>query len=361
MPSLSLNTLAHLRYSAEDVPSLRQLGEYRGKQELFVRQRPEVLETLRSAAVIESSESSNRLEGIVAPKARIKALVLKDISPRNRSEQEIAGYRDALNLLHQSALDMAFATNVILQLHSTVYRYLPQAGGRWKMADNQIVERGPGGEILRVRFTPVAAVATPHAMEELTRSYLAASREEQYDPLVLIPLAILDFLCVHPFTDGNGRVARLLTLQLLYHASYDVGRYISLERIFEESKDSYYETLEASSRGWHANEHDVRPWMSYFWGTLLRAYKEFEERVGSIDTGRGSKTRQVRSAVLRKVAPFSISELERDCPGVSRDMVRRVLRQMRDEGLLVSEGRGRGARWRLSTSDELVRQTMKIR
>ncbi len=196
MPSLSLNTLARLRYSAEDIASLRQLGEYRGKQELFARQRPEVLETLRTAAVIESSESSNRLEGIVAPKARIKALVLKDTSPRNRSEQEIAGYRDALNLLHQSARDMPFATNVILQLHSTVYRYLPQEGGRWKMTDNQIVERG------------------------------------------------------------------------------------------------------------------------------------------------------------RKVAPFSISELERDCPGVSRDMVRRVLRQMRDEGLLVSEGRGRGARWRPSTPDD---------
>ncbi len=346
MPSLSPSTLARLRFSAEDVASLRQLGEYRGKQELFARQRPEVLETLRTAAVIESNESSNRLEGIVAPKARIKALVLKDTRPRNRSEQEIAGYRDALNLLHRSARDMPLATNVILQLHSTVYRYLPQQGGRWKMTDNQIVERGPDGGVLRVRFTPVAAVATPHAMEELVRTYRAAVREERHDRLVLIPLTLLDFLCVHPFTDGNGRVARLLTLQLLYHAAYEVGRYISLERIFEESKDTYYETLEASSHGWHQSDHDVRPWMSYFWGTLLRAYKEFEERVGTIDSGRGSKTRQVRSAVHRRVIPFSISELERDCPGVSRDMIRRVLRQMRDEGMLVTEGQGRGARWR---------------
>ncbi len=346
MPSLTPSTLTRLRYSAQDVASLRQLGEYRGKQELFARQRPEVLETLRTAAVIESSESSNRLEGIVAPKSRIEALVLKDTRPRNRSEQEIAGYRDALNLLHQSARDMPLTTNVILQLHATVYRYLPQRGGRWKMTDNEIVERGPGGELVRVRFTPVAAVATPAAMEELTREYRAAVREERHDPLVLIPLTILDFLCIHPFTDGNGRVARLLTLQLLYHAAYEVGRYISLERIFEESKESYYDALEASSQGWHENGHDVHPWMSYLWGTLLRAYKEFEERVGIIDSGRGSKTRQVRSAVERKVVPFSISELERDCPGVSRDMIRRVLRQMRDEGLLVTEGRGRGARWR---------------
>lgn len=346
MPSLSPSTLARLRYSSEDIASLRQLGEYRGKQELFARQRPEVLATLRTAAVIESSESSNRLEGIVAPKARIEALILKDTRPRNRSEQEIAGYRDALNLLHQSARDMPFANNVILQLHSTVYRYLPQPGGRWKMTDNQIVERDPGGDVVRVRFTPVTAVATPDAMDELTQSYRAAAREERHDPLVLIPLAVLDFLCVHPFTDGNGRVARLITLQLLYHAAYEVGRYISLERIFEESKDSYYETLEASSQSWHDSDHDVRPWMSYFWGTLLRAYKEFEERVGIIDSGRGSKTRQVRSAVQRRASSFSISQLERDCPGVSRDMIRHVLRQMRDQGLLVTEGRGRGARWR---------------
>ncbi len=346
MPSLAPNALARLRYSAEDIASLRQLGEYRGKQELFVRQRPEVLETLRTAAVIESSESSNRLEGIVAPRPRIEALVLKSTRPRNRTEQEIAGYRDALHLLHQSAPDMPFTANVILQLHATLYRYLPQRGGRWKMTDNEIVERGPAGELVRVRFTPVAAVATPHAMEELTRAYRAAIQEEQYDPLVLIPLTILDFLCIHPFTDGNGRVARLLTLQLLYHAAYEVGRYISLERIFEESKDSYYDTLEASSKDWHEGNNDVHPWMRYLWGTLLRAYKEFEERVGVIDSSRGSKTRQVRAAVERKMAPFSISELERDCPGVSRDMIRRVLRQMRDKELLVAEGQGRGAKWR---------------
>ncbi|MCP3957073.1 MAG: Fic family protein [bacterium] len=346
MPSLNPDTLARLRYSAEDIASLRQLGEYRGKQELFARQRPEVLKTLRTAAVIESSESSNRLEGIVAPKSRIEALVLKDTRPRNRSEQEIAGYRDALNLLHQSARDMPFTTNVVLQLHATVYRYLPQRGGRLKMTDNEIVEREPGGNVVRVRFRPVSAVATPDAMEALTRAYRIAVREEVHDPLVLIPLSILDFLCIHPFTDGNGRVARLQTLQMLYHAAYEVGRYISLERIFEESKESYYETLEASSQGWHENDHDVHPWMRYFWGTLLRAYKEFEERVGTIDRGRGSKTRQVRTAVGRKAAPFAISELERDCPGVSRDMIRRVLRQMRDEGLLLAEGQGRGARWR---------------
>ena len=346
MPPLTVDVLAEMRFSAEDVATLRQLGEYRGKQELFARQRPEVFEALRTVAMVESSESSNRLEGIRAPKARIEAIVLRDTRPTNRSEQEIAGYRDALNLIHESGRDMPFSANVILQLHRTIYGYLPQEGGHWKTTDTEIVERGPGGEVLRVRFVPVSAVATPGYMDELVTRYRARLDEGVHDALVVIPSAVLDFLCVHPFLDGNGRVARLLTLQLLYHAGYDVGRFISLERIFEESWESYYETLEASSQGWHEGEQDPFPWLRYFWGVLLRAYGEFEERVGTIGTGKGSKTQQVRAAVERRTMPFAISELQRDCPGVSKEMVRHVLRQMRDEGLLVAEGKGRGARWR---------------
>jgi len=338
--------LANLNFSAEDIATLRRLGEYRGRQELFARQRPEVLESLKTVAVIESSESSNRLEGIRAPKARIRALVVDNTEPKNRSEQEIAGYRDALNLIHESGQAMAFSTNVTLQLHRTICGHLPQEGGVWKMVDNEIVERGPSGEVLRVRFVPVSAAATPGQMDELTARYRDLEQLGRSDALVLIPLAILDFLCIHPFTDGNGRVARLLTLQLIYHAGYEVGRYVSLERIFEQTRESYYETLERSSSSWHEARHDPLSWMRYFWGVLLRAYEEFEERVGTIASGKGSKTRQVREAVQRRIAPFAISELQRDTPGVSKEMVRRVLRQMRDEGLLETEGRGRGARWR---------------
>jgi len=346
MPSLTADLLAELHFSVEDIATLRQLGEYRGKQELFARQRPEVFDALKKMAIVESSESSNRLEGIRAPKARIEAIVLRDTKPKNRSEQEIAGYRDALNLIHDAGRDMPFSTNVILQLHKTVYAYLPREGGRWKMTDNEIVERGPSGEVLRVRFAPVSAVATPDLMEYLAARYRAALDGGHQDALVLIPSAILDFLCIHPFLDGNGRVARLLTLQLLYHAGYDVGRFISLERIFEESRESYYETLEASSQGWHEGEQSPFPWLRYFWGALLRAYGEFEERMDIIGTGKGAKSQQVRAAVERRTAPFAISELQRDCPGVSKEMVRHVLRQMRDEGLVVAEGKGRGARWR---------------
>jgi len=160
-----------------------------------------------------------------------------------------------------------------------------------------------------------------------------------------VPLAILDFLCIHPFQDGNGRVARLLTLLLLYHCGYRVGRYISLERLFEESRETYYETLEASSKGWHQGKHDPFPWLTYFWGVVLRAFRDFEDRVGKVRHGRGAKTRQIKLAVERQIGPFAISDIERECPTVSRDMIRRVLRQLRDDGLIAAKGKGRGAKW----------------
>ena len=345
LKSLRPEYLANLAFSAEQMATLQKLGEHKGKQDLFTEQTPEVLESMRQVALIESSESSNRLEGITAPHARIKDMVLRDAAPRDRSEQEIAGYRDALAHIHESAEYMDFSTNIILQLHSFLYRYHPGEGGKWKAANNEIVERNSDGSIKRVRFAPVSAVETPESMECLTQGYKQAIEQHQHEPLIIVPLTILDFLCIHPFRDGNGRVARLLTLMLLYHFGYQVGRYISLERIFEESKESYYETLEASSQGWHEGKHDVMPWLNYSWGVLLRAYDEFAERVGSIQSGKGTKTELIRQAVTRRMKPFSISDIEGDCPGVSRDMVRLVLRQMRDEGVIESTGRGRGAKW----------------
>lgn len=324
--------------------TLRAVGEHRGRQALFFKQSPEVLESLKEVAIIESSESSNRLEGITAPHHRIAALI-KGTQPKNRSEQEIAGYRDALSLIHESGVHMQFSTNIILQLHSMLYRYMPTDGGRWKMTDNEIVEKDGDGHVTRVRFKATPAVTTPFAMEELARNYTHAIQVLQQEPLVVVPAAILDFLCIHPFSDGNGRTARLLTLLLLYHFDCQVGKYISLERIFEDSKESYYETLEYSSQSWHDDRQDVMPWFNYFWGVLLRAYKEFEERVGAIRGGRGAKTEQIRASVVRKMEPFSISDIERDCPGVSRDMIRNILRQLRDEGGIVPQGRGRAAKW----------------
>jgi Fic family protein len=345
MSSLTVEFLNKLKLTSEQGSTLAKIGEYKGKQELFTRQAPEALERLRQTAIIESSECSNRMEGITASHKRIKALVLHNTTPRDRSEQEIAGYRDALNLIHESAPHMTYSVNVCLQLHTMLYRYLPQNGGRWKMTDNEIVEKNEDGSTARIRFKAVSAVATPHAMETMVENYASAIEKHGKEPLLVTPLAILDFLCIHPFGDGNGRVSRLLTLMMLYHFGYDVGRYISLERIFEESKITYYETLEASSQGWHAGKHDVYPWLNYFWGVLIRAYKELGERVGSIRTGKGSKTEQIRLTIGRRTMPFAISDIESDCPGISRDMVRVVLRQMRGEGLITSEGRGPAARW----------------
>lgn len=331
-------------FSGAQASTLKTLGEYCGRQDLFRQQAPEVLASLMQLARIESAESSNRLEGVTAPRDRVEALVMRPAVPANRSEQEIAGYRDALNLIHESASDMTFSINVIVQLHTMLYRYLPGSGGRWKSVQNEIVERNPDGSLRRVRFTPVAPVATAQAMDDLVAGYGRAV-DQGGEPLVVVPLAILDFLCIHPFSDGNGRMARLLTLLLLYHFDIEVGRYISLERVIEESKETYYEVLEASSRGWHDGRHDPHPWMTYFWGTLLAAYKEFEERVRAIKDAPGAKTALIEGAVRRRLKPFAISEIEAECPGVSRDMVRHVLRQMRSRGELEVRGRGRGAKW----------------
>lgn len=344
MSSLLPKYLSKLRFSSQQLATMRVLGEYRGRQQLFVAQSPEILSDLRQVAVIESTESSNRLEGVVVPASRLKSLVLKNASPKSRSEQEIAGYRDALGLIHESGREMPFTEGVVLQLHKTLYRYMPQPGGHWKATNNDIVERYPDGST-RIRFKPVAAHLTPMAMSDLIERYREALDQQFADPLVLVPLVILDFLCIHPFPDGNGRVARLLTLQLLYHFDYEVGRFISLERIFEESKESYYETLEASSTRWHEKNHNIAPWLDYFWGALIRAYREFEERVGTIERGRGAKGDRVRAEILKRNLAFSISDIEESCPGVSRDTVRLILRSMKTEGLIVPTGRGRSAKW----------------
>lgn len=344
MHSFSEEQFKLLSFTAEQLSILRKIGEYQGKQELYFKQSPEILKGLQQVAAIESSESSNRLEGITAPHDRIAELIIHNTNPKDRSEQEIAGYRDALNLIHQSSEHMTFSLNVILQLHDWIYRYLPNSGGHWKKTDNEIAEILPTGK-KRIRFVPSSAFETPHAMESLVKSYHQSIDERNIEPLIIIPAAILDFLCIHPFQDGNGRTARLLTLLLLYHFDYQVGRYISLERIFEESKESYYETLEKSSQGWHESKHNIMPWMTYFWGVLLRAYKEFKGRVGTLTTGKGSKAQHIRMTIESRIVPFSISDIERACPSVSRDTVRLVLRQLRDEGIIIPEGKGRGAKW----------------
>ena len=341
MKSIARQYLDSLMLTPDQATALHALGEYRGKQALFSQQTPQILENLRVLAMIESGESSNRLEGITAPRKRIQALMQQDAAPRNRSEQEIAGYRDALDHIHNNHSKLDFSINTILNCHAMMYKFVSTPSGRWKTRDNVILERYADGSE-RILFRPTAADETAGAMEKLVVRYNMAVYQDRVEPLIVVPLTILDFLCIHPFGDGNGRCSRLLTLLLLYHHGYKVGRYISLDRVFEGSKRSYYDTLEASSQQWNEEKHNVFPWMTYFWGVVLAAYKEFEARVGAIQTAHGAKADQVRYVVDRFVGPFNISDIEVKCPEVSHDWVRMVLRQMRDEGLIEIQGKGRG-------------------
>jgi Fic family protein len=344
MKSLEPAFLEKLKFPPKVSSDLRAIGEFKGREELYARQTPDVLEKLVEAAMIMSAESSNRIEGVTAPHARIEKIIKEKTKPRNRSEQEIAGYKDALNLIHQSHDHIPVSENVILQFHSTIYRHTTVKAGVWKLGENEIVEKHPDGTTL-LRFKPVSAFQTPAAMGKLVSYYNQYLSENAYDPLILTPLFVFDFLCIHPFSDGNGRISRLLTLLLLYQAGYKVGKYVSLERIIEDSHESYYETLKASSKGWHEGKHDIFPWLEYFNGVLIAAYKEFESRVGHFKKGKGSKANQIQAAVERFVGPFSIVDVEAQCPNASRDTIRQVLRKLRDQGVIKPTSQGRGALW----------------
>lgn len=324
--------------------TIRLIGEYKGKQELFKEQSPQVLVSLQQVAIIQSTESSNRIEGVVAPLQRIKALVAQKTTPMNRSEQEIAGYRDVLDTIHANYALMPFNTGLVLQLHRDLYRFLPGEGGRWKSTDNKITETRPDGTTV-VRFEPISAFLTPTAMAQLHECFNTLWLPESVEPLLLIPTYVLDFLCIHPFHDGNGRMARLLTLLLLYQAGYEVGRYISLEQIVERSKESYYDTLYQSSIGWHDQQHTLIPWWEYFLGIVLSAYREFEQRVGLVTASRGAKRDIVFDVVARLPNQFQYADVERACPGVSRPTINRALAYLREKDQIRCIKPGRDAVW----------------
>lgn len=326
------------------VMAVRALGEFRGRQMLYAEQSPEVLETLKRVAMVQSTESSNRIEGITVAPGRIEGLVAKKSRPRDRSEQEVAGYRDVLAAIHVNHENMRISTQLVRNWHRLLYRYTGERGGNWKAKDNAILEVQPDGR-QTVRFKPVSAVGTPKFMDRLVKLFDEAAAEPKVDPLLLIATFVLDFECIHPFADGNGRIGRLLTLLLLYRAGYEVGRYISLERIVEESKETYYEALHGSSQGWHDGRHDLRPWWNYFLGMLTAAYKEFESRVGTITSARGAKRELVRRAIEHLPARFSVGDLRRACPGVSYPTLQRALADLRNEKKIRCLGRGPDSQW----------------
>ncbi len=345
MKSFEGDNLERLPLTHSLLQTVRQLGEFRGRQDLFKQQSPQALDSLRQVAVIQSAESSNRIEGIVAPPKRIQELVEEKTTPRNRSEQEIAGYRDVLKTIHGSYPYIGLSPGVVLQFHRDLMQYTSSGGGRWKAANNQITETRPDGTV-RVRFEPVAAHLTPIYMESLHEGFHRQWQSGSVDRLLLIPAYVLDFLCIHPFLDGNGRMARLLTLLLLYQAGFEVGRYLSLERVVEQTKEGYYDSLLASSQGWHEGRHDLGPWTEYLLGVLTRAYREFEERVGALASARGAKTQMVTDAIHRLPDGFRIADIERLCPTVSREMIRVVMNKLKREGVIWCVGAGMGAVWR---------------
>ncbi|OQA01909.1 MAG: Adenosine monophosphate-protein transferase SoFic [Planctomycetes bacterium ADurb.Bin401] len=324
--------------------SMRAIGEFRGRQMLYTEQSPEVLETLRHTAMIQSTESSNRIEGITASPDRITPLVDKKTKPRDRSEQEIAGYRDVLASIHAGSSSMHLSTTLIKDWHKAMYHYTDKKAGQWKQQDNAITEIRPDGKQV-IRFKPVSSLATPKFMQQLIKLFDQLLAENKIDPLLLIASFVLDFECTHPFMDGNGRIGRLLTLLLLYQAYYEVGRYISLERIIEESKETYYEALLQSSRGWHEAKHDLRPWWEYFLGMLTAAYNEFESRVGAITSGKGAKKQIVENIILHLPQTFRFGDLQRVCPGISYPTLKRALADLKRKKKLKCLGKGRDAQW----------------
>ena len=320
------------------------ISEYKGKQDLYTRQSPQVLKSLLEIALIESAESSNRIEGVTVDKDRLKPLVIGHSKPRDRSEEEVAGYRNALDFIHKKHANLRITPETIKELHR-LCRGESWDAGKWKEKDNDIIRKHTDGRI-EVIFKPVSADQTPDMMKQLCLAYENSVTQLKYLDMYAVVCLILDFLCIHPFRDGNGRVSRLLTLLALYQHGFQVGKFISLERIIEQSKETYYESLNKSSQRWHQGKHDCFPWFNYFLGTVLSAYKEFEERAGNLKPARGVKTEIVEAAVNKQFGEFSISDIERACPNVSRPMIRVVLEHLRTKGKIEVLGTGRNAHWR---------------
>src|SRR3989304_6660480 len=319
-------TLRQFFSKPETIPAstswyLADLGEARGKQELFTRQAPQRLKILREHALIESTVSSNRIEGVTIEVERITTRRIVKPHLWERKEINIIGYRNALKLIHEQGIKMPVSEETVFNLHKLTRGNIWDAG-RYKEKDGDIIEKYPDGREC-VRFKTVSAAKTNAFMAELINLWNSGLRERWIHPLILLAAFNFDFICIHPFRDGNGRVSRLLLLLQLYHFGYEVERYISIERLIEQSKDRYYETLEQSSQGWHEGRHDPWPYINYFLFTLKTAYREFEERVGQIKGPRGAKTELIISAINFFSGEFTLSDLDRACPGVSRDMVRR--------------------------------------
>lgn len=324
----------------EIVQMIAGIHEYKGKQELFIEANADDLKTLLDIALVQSTGASNRIEGIYTTDKRLEELVQQKATPRNRSEEEIAGYRAVLAEIHESYEYISPTVNIILQLHRDLYSYSQSAvGGRYKIADNVIAETDAEGN-QKARFIAVPAFQTAEAMGAMCGGFLEAWNANRMDKLILIPMFILDFLCVHPFDDGNGRMSRLLTLLLLYRAGYIVGKYISIEMLIENTKETYYEVLQDSSAGWHENVNSYEPFLKYYLGILLKACREFEGRVEHLKNRNLSKPERVRMVIDQRVGKITKKEILEICPDISKVTVERTLTDLVKRGYIAKVGAG---------------------
>lgn len=324
----------------EIVQMVGSIHEHKGKQELFLEANIDELKTLLEVALIQSTGASNRIEGIFTSDKRLKELVSQKAEPRNRSEQEIAGYREVLATIHESYEYITPRPTIILQLHRDLYSYSQgNIGDTYKNSDNVIAETD-AEEHQKARFIPVPAFQTAEAIDELCAHFLEAWEANLIDKLILIPMFILDFLCIHPFNNGNGRMSRLLTLLLFYKAGYIVGKYVSMEMLIEKTKETYYEALQASSFGWHEGENSYKPFVKYYLGIMLKAYNEFENRVEHLKYHNLSKPDRIKAVIDNKVGKITKKEIMELCPDISKVTVERTLTDLVKSGYIAKVGAG---------------------
>ena len=325
----------------EIVAYLTRIHEYKGQQNLFIEAKADALSNLLEVAKIQSTEASNRIEGIITTDDRLKKIVREKTMPQTRSEKEIAGYRDVLAAIHESHDYIPPRPSVILQLHRDLYKYSGKSiGGSFKNSDNVIAEELPGGQQI-VRFKPVPAREAPEAITALCNAFQETMQDAELDPLLLIPIFILDFLCIHPFNDGNGRMSRLLTLLLLYRSGYIVGKYISIEKLISDTKETYYEALQASSYNWHEGTNDYAPFVTYMLGILVAAYRDFESRIELLTTKGLSKHDRVREIIKNHLGKITKSEIMAKCPDISQITVQRALAELLKSGEIIKLSGGR--------------------
>ena len=341
MRSLNYKETYQKLLTPEIVSYLAQIHEQKGQQNLFIEAHKDALTELLEIAKIQSTEASNRIEGIITTDDRLKKIVRNKTAPRNCNEREIAGYRDVLATIHENYDYIPVRPGKLLQLHRDLYKFNnPGFGGNYKNSDNIIAEEMPDGTKL-VRFQPVSAWETPEAVEMLCNEFNEALKDPDMDPLLLMPVFILDFLCIHPFNDGNGRMSRLLTLLILYRSGYIVGKYISLEKLIADHKESYYEALQDSDAGWHEEENDYLPFARYMLGVIIAAYREFSDRVEVLITKGLSKSDRVKEIIRNSSRKMTKAEIMAQCPDVSPRTVQRALESFLASGEVLKIGGGR--------------------